>query len=174
MSKGMPHQEMRHSRKPSTERAVALNGKPERTPPGAEVCRDCGAVHFNDRWYLADNAPLEAFQHGRAHETLCPACRQIQGHSPVGTLTLSGAFLIDHRQEIMNLIKHADRAARNVNPMERIVETRQPDDHSIFISATNDFLVQRLGKAIRKAYDGELEIKFGGRNSPVRVYWHRD
>ncbi|MBW3625175.1 MAG: ATPase [Armatimonadetes bacterium] len=130
---------------------------------------------MNDRWYRHDKAPAEA-QSPDAHrvDVICPGCKQVQDHNPGGVLTLSGQFLIEHNEEIMNLIQHEDEKARGVNPLEKIMEMNKDGEDTLVITTTNEFLVQRLGKAVHRAYNGDIEIKFGGDDVPVRVNWHRD
>jgi len=143
--------------------------------PGIQVCKNCGSVHTHDRWYRYDQAPAEASSPDvRRSEVLCPACKQIQDRNPGGILTLSGAFLAGHRDEIMNLFRHEDEKAQGVNPLEKIMEITDLDENSLQITTTNEFLVQRLGRAVHSAYSGDIEYKFAGDDVPVRVYWKRD
>ena len=141
---------------------------------GIEVCQDCGAVHHNDRWYRKDKAPEEIMRDAQINKVLCLACKQIHDRNPGGILTLSGTFLSGHHEEIMNLIRHEDENAQGINPLEKIMEIDPQDDDSLVITTTNEFLVQRLGKKVHSAYSGDIEIKFGGQDVPVRVNWHRD
>ncbi len=140
---------------------------------GVEVCCECGAVHYHDRWYRKDKAPEEAVK-AEATEVLCLACRQIRDQNPGGILKLSGAFLTEHYEEIMNLIHHEDQLASGLNPLERVMEIGVLENDAMKITTTSEFLVQRLGKRVHSAYSGDIEIKFGGSDVPVRVNWHRD
>jgi len=143
--------------------------------PGVQECKNCGAVHTHDRWYRYDMAPAEASGPDvRRHSVLCPACKQIQDRNPGGVLTLTGSFLAAHREEIMNLFRHEDEKAQGVNPLEKIMEFTDLDENSLQITTTNEFLVQRLGRAVHSAYSGDIEYKFAGDGVPVRVNWKRD
>jgi hypothetical protein len=150
-----------------------LPGKPARNHAGVEICKDCGAIHYHDRWYLREKLPEDALRDAELHETICPADRQIHDRNPGGVLTLTGSFLATHDDEILNLIHHEDQKARGVNPLERIMEVNR-EDGCWEITTTNEFLVQRLGRATHSAYSGEIEYKFGGHDVPVRVNWRRD
>jgi len=141
---------------------------------GVEICKNCGAVHTHDRWYRSDQAPAEALGADTPkRDVICPACKQIHDNNPGGVLTLSGAFLTGHLEEIMNLIRHEDEKAQGVNPLEKIMEITQTNDNCLEITTTNEFLVQRLGRKVHSAYSGDIEFKFAD-NVPVRVSWRRD
>ena len=143
--------------------------------PGIEVCKNCGNVHMNDRWYRHDKAPEEASAPDAPRfEVICPGCKQVNDRNPGGILTLSGKFLVEHREEIMNLIRHEEDKATGVNPLEKVMEITEESEDTVIITTTNEFLVQRFGKSVNSAYKGEFELKFGGNDVPVRVNWHRD
>ena len=161
----------RHINEPGGQRQGDRGGSDAK---GVEVCKNCGAVHTHDRWYRHDKAPEDATAKDVVtHEVLCLACKQIQDRNPGGVLTLSGEFLNGHEEEIMNLIRHEDEKAQGVNPLEKIMAIERLDETTVEITTTNEFLVQRLGRAVHSAYSGDIEFKFAD-NVPVRVNWKRD
>jgi len=175
MPNQQPNQQVTRRQKRIVDPSAGLPNKPGRTHAGVECCRDCGAFHYHDRWYRRDKLPEDATDGDtEIHETLCPACRQIHDRNPGGVLTLTGDFLGAHFDEIMHLVHNEDHAAQGINPLEKIMTVERPSDSCVEITTTNEFLVQRLGKAINRAYGGEIEYKFGGSDCPVRVNWHRD
>lgn len=92
---------------------------------------------------------------------------------PGGVLKLTGAFIREHKDEILNLIRNQTGKAQVVNPLERIMDMQSAGDE-ITITTTNEKLAQRIGRAIHKAYRGSIEYQFGGDTKLARVNWSRE
>jgi NMD protein affecting ribosome stability and mRNA decay len=138
------------------------------------ICKTCSAVYLGQRWYLAEQVDhAKKNNQGKTHSVTCPACRKIHDKSPGGIVQLSGTFLVEHNEDIMNLIHNEGARAMTINPMERIIETESVDS-TCTISTTNEKLAQRIGRALHKAYSGTVAYKFSADNKLVRVTWHRD
>lgn len=137
-------------------------GKPEEPT----VCRDCGVVFHQGRWQWLPEPPAQAL------EAVCPACRRIQDRVPAGFLTLSGEFFQAHRDEIMNLIENTVTSQEKEHPMKRLMQVEDRDE-SAELTFTDSHLPQGVGEAVRRAYDGELDIHFPEEGGIVRVYWER-
>jgi len=136
------------------------------------VCTRCGSVYSAGRWYLKDQAPkMEAGI--PAQEAVCPACRKQKDKVPGGVLTLSGAFIPRHKDDILNLIRRESDRAQGVNPLERIMSLEHGPEE-ITVTTTNEKLAQRIGRAVHKAYSGTIEYHFGQDNKLARVNWRRD
>ena len=43
----------------------------------------------------------------------------------------------------------------------------------IEVLTTDIHLPQRIGEALKSAYDGELSVRYGSDEYSVRVHWHR-
>lgn len=144
-------------------------------PAEQSVCRVCGDVYMSGRWYNPDQMPtkLDKPAHDQVNAVTCPACRKLKDRIPSGVLKLTGRFVLDHREEILNLIRNQTRKADLVNPLERIMTLKSQGD-GIEITTTNEKLAQRIGKALHKAYSGHIEYKWSGDNRLARVNWHRE
>jgi hypothetical protein len=108
-----------------------------------------------------------------AHEALCPACQRIRDHHPAGFLTLSGRFLADHQEELLNLARHEEATEQAEYPLHRImdIETRP---HDILITTTDIHLPRRIGEALHHAYRGDLEVHSVDEDRSLRVHWQRE
>jgi len=141
---------------------------------GSEVafCRKCGAVYRNKRW-SSDEAELVKLR-GEAGtgKVVCPACQRMEDHNPAGVITLSGDYLLQHEDEILNIIKHVEAKSRAKNPLGRIMEIEQERD-VMTIGTTEDKLAQKLGREIYKAHKGELHYQWSHDQEFVRVSWSR-
>ncbi|MBW6504386.1 hypothetical protein K0B90_08935 [bacterium] len=103
---------------------------------------------------------------------VCPACRKIADGFPSGVVTLHGGFLRTHRDEILAIVRNEERRARETNPLERIMAIREADG-SVEVLTTDEKLAQRIGREIRKAYQGTVSFKWSEDANLVRVNWSR-
>jgi NMD protein affecting ribosome stability and mRNA decay len=142
-------------------------------PGEIKICSECRAVYSGQRWYLKEQMPAEDLKHHKIGYTVCPACQKIHDNMPGGIVMLTGQFLKMHETELLNLIKNEGDRAMAVNPLERIMDI-QKNGASLTIYTTNERLAQRLGKAIHKAYDGDVAYKWSEDTKLARVLWQRD
>lgn len=131
------------------------------------VCRQCMAVLKSGRWHWTTEALAGA------HWGLCPACHRVNDKYPAGELTLSGAFLDAHRQEVVRLARNVEALERREHPLQRIMEI-DDDDRRIVIRTTDIHLPRRIGHAIVSAYDGDLDTHYDEDGYFVRMTWRRD
>ena len=136
------------------------------------VCPDCHAISRKKRWYL-DEAEYASLARAGAVVRRCPACRKIADGFPSGVVTLRGKFLLTHRDEILTIVRNEERRARGTNPLERIMSIREGDG-SVEILTTDEKLAQRVGREIRKAYQGTVSFKWSEDANLVRVNWSRE
>jgi hypothetical protein len=105
-------------------------------------------------------------------EALCAACLRIRDKLPAGFLTLGGDFLKEHRGDIMHLVRNTVDAQQMEHPMKRVMDiTGKPG--AIEITFTDIHLPRTVGKAIERAYDGDLDTQFARESGIVRAYWSR-
>ena len=135
-------------------------------------CRKCGVFYRNKRWTV-DAAELEKIKGEAGASTLvCPACQRMEDDNPAGIVTLKGDYLLEHEDEILNALKHAEAKWRASNPLGRIMEIRQEKD-LMAIATTDDKLAQKLGREIYKAHKGNLHYQWNEDEELVRVSWTR-
>lgn len=135
------------------------------------ACKICGAVYMSGRWYAGEDHPKPA-HNAKHYETICPACRKFRDHVPGGVIKMSGNFIWAHRDEILNLIRNESNSALKDNPLERVMTLETVGDE-VHITTTNEKLAQRIGRALHKAYNGEIEYKWSEDNKLARINWHR-
>jgi NMD protein affecting ribosome stability and mRNA decay len=140
----------------------------------AATCTQCHALYQNKRWFFdADLYARLAGTH-KVRQVLCPACHKIKDRYAEGILTLSGGFFRQHRQEILRLLKKeaARVGARNV--MDRIIQMSPAGEDKLRVETTTEKLAQHLGRAVYKAYKGNLQFHWGEVDRLARVYWSRE
>lgn len=129
------------------------------------VCPQCGAVYHKGRWHWAERPD-------HAQEALCQACRRSNDGYPAGILTLSGAFLGEHRTEILGLARHQEELEKGEHPLHRIMSIDEQGE-VIVINTTDIHLPRRIGEALHSAYEGELDFHYDEESYLIRVSWKR-
>ena len=130
------------------------------------VCETCGVVLHQGRWHWAMGEP-------GAHGVVCPACRRARDKLPAGTLTLEGAFFVAHRTETMNLVRNEAERENEEHALNRILAIDEQNDRTI-VSTTDIHLPQRIGRALERAWDGDLVIHHAKGEYSIDVRWRRD
>lgn len=134
-------------------------------PRGATRCTDCGALFHRGRWSWRATPR-------HAAPGLCPACRRVRERLPAGFVRLSGAFLREHRDEILRRVRHCEQAERRQHPLQRIMAIEKADD-SLLVTTTDLHLARRIGDALLDAYKGELRYRYSKDDRLLRVSWSR-
>ncbi len=133
--------------------------------PDPSACTECRAMYRNGRWQWG-HPPVDAAS------VLCPACQRIRDDMPAGVLTLVGSFQLEHRAEILGLIRNIEERELKNHPLKRIIEASDQDDTMTITTADAD-LARSLGSAIHHAYQGELDYRYPGEGDLLRVRWER-
>lgn len=146
---------------------------PRESQSGTVVCKECRAVYQQDRWSLDEKILAEAVGSGDVRYDICPACEKLRDRQPGGIVTLCSDFIALHREEILNLIHNEDTRARNVNPLERVMEIRDEGENQLIVTTTNEKLAQRIGRALYRAYNGQVQYQWMDDSKQARVRWTR-
>src|SRR5208282_6015833 len=79
------------------------------------VCPQCGAVYHEGRWQWLPHPEA-------ALPSLCQACHRINDHFPAGIITMTGKLVGTHKDEIVHLLRHQEKAEKSEHPLNRIME----------------------------------------------------
>jgi len=131
-------------------------------------------VYRNKRWYADEGMTAEVRKDPETKQTVCPGCRKIRDNFAGGIVTLRGDFILEHKQDLMNLIKNEEERARGFNPLERIISVKENGSGNIVVSTTNEKMAQRIGKAVKKAFSGDVAYHWSHDNKLIRVEWVRE
>lgn len=137
------------------------------------VCGGCRAVYMNKRWYAKGLVYETAVKNPANAQVVCPACHKIRDNFPGGIVTLKGDYVLPHKKDLVQLIKNEEERARGTNPLERVMSVKENGYGSLVIFTTNEKLAQRLGRAIKKAFHGEVAYNWSHDNKLARVDWER-
>jgi NMD protein affecting ribosome stability and mRNA decay len=139
----------------------------------ASLCAICQAIYQNKRWFFDEKLAAKLADTSKVKEVTCPTCRKIKDHYPEGILTLSGDFLKDHKDEILTLLKKEAERVGKRSVADRIMTLTEKGKDQLVVETTTEKLAQHLGRAVHKAYKGELNFNWGEMDKFVRVYWSR-
>lgn len=137
---------------------------------GSGICPQCEAVcqAGNWTWNWPENTVMS-----NAQTVTCPACRRIADNQPAGTLTLSGSFLLKHRNEIINLVHNTEKQEKSEHALERIIQlTDSAGD--LTVTTTGIHLANRLGHALEAAFKGKAHYRYGDNKYGLSVSWTRN
>jgi hypothetical protein len=138
----------------------------------ASLCDTCRAIYQKKRWFY--DATLADKLAGTGMKSVtCPTCRRINEHYPEGVLTLSGEFLYDHKEEIVARLKKEAERVSGRSVADRIMSLKEEAQDRLVVETTTEKMAQHLGRAVYKAYKGELHFKWGEMDKLVRVFWSR-
>ena len=132
---------------------------------GPALCPDCGALYLKGRWTWETASAY-------AEEHRCPACQRIADQVPAAFLTLRGAFLRDHQDEIINLINNYEARERKEHPLKRIMDREETADGIVF-TFTDAHLAHGIGEAIHRAYEGDIDFQYSKEDTMLRLIWTR-
>ena len=138
------------------------SGKKLRDP---STCTECGVVYHSGRWQWG-NAPVDA------NRVVCPACQRARDGMPAGILTLQGSFHLEHRAEVLGLLRNVEEREAKNHALKRIMKVEEQDD-TVTVSTAHPGLARSLGDALHHAYRGELEYHYADDASVFRVRWSR-
>ena len=101
---------------------------------------------------------------------MCPACQRIADNYPAGYVELKGEFFEQRREEILNLVNNEEKLETGEHPMEKIMAITLEDDTTL-ITTTGVHVARRIGEAIARAYQGNLDYTYGDNEKSIRVVW---
>lgn len=137
---------------------------------GAAICSKCEALYHAGKWtWKLPESTLLA----KAERVTCPACQRIDDDKPAGALTLSGDFLHEHRNEIINLIRTHEKMEKAEHALERILKLTESND-GLVVSTTGVHLANRIGYALKAAYKGHSHYHYSEEQSFLSIRWGRD
>lgn len=129
-------------------------------------CTSCSAVFVDGRWQWIE--PPRG-----ANVVTCPACRRIADDYPAGELTLTGAFVTSHGEEIVGLIRNTEEREKSEHPLQRLIRIDEKSGRMV-VTTTDIHLPRRIAHALEAAYKGQLKTHYDEAGYFVRIAWHRD
>jgi hypothetical protein len=129
------------------------------------VCSDCNAVYHEGRWQWL-TPPVDA------RPTRCAACKRIHEKLPAGYVAIEGQFAFEHRDELLNLVRHLEIRKKSQHPLQRIIAIEE-QAAQLLITTTDIHLARGIGDALHQAYKGDLNFHYNEAEYLLRVHWQR-
>lgn len=146
---------------------------PKMNPGEIAVCTSCHAIFQRRHWFFDDSLCRSLLAQPKTRRVTCPACHKIRDGYFEGEVTLTPSpFLKEHKQEILNLIRNEEERAKGMNPLERIISIRE-EDGKVMVLTTDEKLSQRIGRELKKAYQGNTVYRWSEDTKCARVTWSR-
>jgi NMD protein affecting ribosome stability and mRNA decay len=137
------------------------------------ICPSCRAVYHKKRWALDEGLYLETKGKKGVSSKKCPACRKIEDGFAMGIVKLYGDFILEHRDEIINLLRSEERRAIEKNPLERLMKIEK-QGKGLYVETTTDSLALRIGKVLSRSYKGETKFDWKYGDKSLIVEWGRE
>lgn len=187
MSRGKSTNMRSHSYAPNTDNLTAPNAETvpfrrELMPnvphspggyTGTVVCPQCHAIWENKHWHLDEPQYERLRNDAEVQKVICPGCEKIEAGEFDGQVTLRSPLIPVNEEAILGLVYNTEARVRADNPLARIANLEVKGD-TIEILTITPFLADRIGKELRKAYDGQLDIKHSEHARFTRVIWIRE
>lgn len=147
---------------------------PDLNPGETGLCTGCHAFFRRRRWFFDEALYLDVKDRPEVHRVTCPACLKIRhGYFEGEVAVMHSHFLSGHREEIVNLIRNEEERAMDINPLERIIAITE-ENSKMVVTTTNEKLAQRIGRELKKAYQGRTEYHWSEDDKCLRVTWARE
>lgn len=148
--------------------------RPSRALAEPAYCPGCGAVYLGRRWSHVPTSRVLARRAGTPVAVrICPACRRRRTGVPHGFLHIDGDFFAQHRPDLERLLRNEADRAREHNPLDQAIDWEDLNGDGLLVTTSTEHLAQRLGRALQKAFDGELHYGFSHENKLAHIWWHR-
>ena len=134
--------------------------------PDPTRCPECRALFQKGRWTW-NGAPA-----GTVHEQLCPACQRVRDGYPAGYVSLGGAYLSSHRDEILNLVRNCEASEKAAHPLQRIIAIKDADG-GVLVTTTDAHLARRIAEHVHDACKGTLALQYSREENLIRATWTR-
>jgi NMD protein affecting ribosome stability and mRNA decay len=145
----------------------------EKAQAGTAICTLCGAVGMHKHWFVDKRLAEQFAADPTVRFVNCPGCRRIANKVYEGEVLLKSSLLESNRNMIYGTLYHAAAQGFMRNPLSRIASVEDNGADTIRILTTTCTLAERLGKAVNRAFKGDLKIKPWPDERFVSVRWER-
>ena len=142
-------------------------------PTGIAICTRCHAIWDRKHWRLDEEEYTEKLRDRTVQQMVCPGCERLERGLYDGHVILRSPLIPKNEQAIIGLIYNTEERIRANNPLARIASLTLRGD-TIEVLTITPFLAERIGKELRKAYQGTVQFKHPLRQDFVQVIWYRD
>ena len=143
----------------------------EKKYQGYQYCPKCYLVYYKKAWHEDEELARILKQIPSIKKVTCPVCQQLKNNICQGLLILKNADQIRNTNKVLDLIKNIVKRRNRRDILEQILVLSY-NQNSIEICTSENQLCLAMAKQIKRAFKGELEIKWSHRDKGVRIYWY--
>lgn len=136
------------------------------------VCPACHAILQDNTWFVDEERYGQLDGRSGVWPTLCPGCLRVARGTYKGEVILRSRLLVLSKSAALDLISNEEERARCNDPLSRLTAVEDYGDE-IKVLTTTPVLAERIGRAFRRVYEGQLEIQDAAPQDVRRVLWHR-
>jgi hypothetical protein len=137
------------------------------------VCPACHAILKDTAWFVDEALYCQLGEQAGVWPALCPGCLRVARGIHAGEVFLQSWLLVPTKSAALHLINIEEERTRCSDPGSRLTAVEDHGDE-IKVLTTTPLLAERIGKAFRKVYEGDLEIERLRQGNSCRVYWRRE
>lgn len=135
------------------------------------VCPACHAILKEINWFVDEEQYWQIEGKPGVWPALCPGCLKVARGTYDAEVILRSPLLIPSKSAALDLISKEEERARRFNPLARLTALEDFGDE-IQVLTTTPALAERIGRAFRKVYEGDLDIQPS--QTLCRVRWCRE
>ena len=143
--------------------------RPARSKSGLVVCKVCGIYFTGKRWVHSTKAKISKTEEAGTHFTVCPACRMEKDRACEGEVVLRN-ISPKQKQEVLAVIRRCHAIAFARDPLERVLRVEERGKTTRVLTSENQLAV-RIGRELKQAFKGTLDIRWSRNDEPVYVVW---
>lgn len=142
-------------------------------PKGTALCPSCSAIFERKRWFENQTRARELAADRTTALVRCPACARQKANYPEGILTVTGAFVAAHHDDILHTIVSTSKRERAHDTLCRLLDVRASGE-GMTVKTANERLARKLGHVLHSSFGGELTFVFSHDDRLTRVHWNRE
>ncbi len=150
-----------------------LKDRESKGQKGILICKSCQNIYYDKEWFNRDAFLKHHAIKGKTRYTTCPACDRKRQNLPEGIIKLSGDFLFSHKANIINLLRGVENRQQKGNALDRIIDIKE-DKEQLTVTTTKKELAIAIGKELKRAFKGDLKIRWAKDDNLVRIEWERE
>lgn len=128
------------------------------------LCSVCNAAYYYKSWHHALEDYKALSEDKKIKFVVCPACQMIKEKKYEGQVIIRN---VSQKKELLNLIKNTGERAFKRDVLDRIVKIKEGKE--IEVLTTENQLAVSIGKQVKRAFKGKMDIKWSKDESVARV-----
>jgi hypothetical protein len=137
---------------------------------GLITCKKCNAMLWQGVWHHKSEIKKNIRKSKQNGFSICPACKMVEDNMYEGEVIIEN-INPEIKNYVINTIRNRGEIGFKNDPQDRIISIDN-DDHNgkINIFTTENQLALKIGRKIKKSFNGTMRVIYSKKESVVRVY----